>query len=70
METLPSVKHKVFKALGTLPPQGLEELSWYLDFLVYKYRGAHGDQVLAPVAAGVIFPSTSPTRTCAPSAAR
>lgn len=47
METLPSVKHKVFKTLGTLPPQGLEELSWYLDFLAFKYRGARGEQVLA-----------------------
>lgn len=47
METLPSVKHKVFKTLGLLPPQGLEELSGYLDFLAFKYHSARSDQVLA-----------------------
>lgn len=47
METLPAIKHKVAKTLGALPPQGLEELSQYLDFLGTKYRKGQSDQVLA-----------------------
>ncbi len=47
MDTLPAIKHKVIKSLGALPPQGLEDLSQYLDFLGYKYRKEQNDQVLA-----------------------
>jgi hypothetical protein len=47
METLPAIKHKVIKTLGALPPQGLEELSQYLDFLGYKYRKGQNDQILS-----------------------
>jgi hypothetical protein len=47
METLSHLKHKVLKTLGALPPQGLEELSQYLDFLEYKYRGDKNGPVVA-----------------------
>jgi hypothetical protein len=38
METTSTVKEKVNATVATLPPQGLEELSHYLDFLSYKYQ--------------------------------
>lgn len=47
METLPALKHRIFRTLGSLPPQGLEELSQYLDFLEYKYRGTTDGPVVA-----------------------
>ena len=47
MEILPTVKYKIFNALGSLPPQGLEELSQYLDFLKTKYAGQRENRIVA-----------------------
>ena len=35
---MPTVKQKVYQTLDVLPPEGLTELSQFLDFLKYKYQ--------------------------------
>lgn len=46
MQTPSIVKHKVWRTLEQLPPQGIEELSHFLDFLSFKYQQEHPVKVL------------------------
>ncbi|RLC59716.1 MAG: hypothetical protein DRI80_12150 [Chloroflexota bacterium] len=47
MQTVPMVKQKVHQTLDTLPPQGLKELSQFLDFLKYKYQAERRTNIVA-----------------------
>jgi len=47
MQTMPAVKQKVYQAIEILPPQGLNELNQFLDYLKYKYRAERGTKIVA-----------------------
>jgi hypothetical protein len=41
------VRQRVYQTLDGLPPQGLEELSQFLDFLRYKYKTEQQTNIVA-----------------------
>lgn len=46
MDTTQVIRQQVYRALGELPPESLEELVQFLEFLRFKY-GAGGLRVVA-----------------------
>lgn len=47
MTTGQAVKQKVYQAIDELPPEGLEELVHFLDFLKFKYQTREPRKVVA-----------------------
>ncbi|BAM00444.1 MULTISPECIES: DUF2281 domain-containing protein [Caldilinea] len=42
-----AIKQKVYQAIEGLPPEGLEELFYFLDFLKFKYQVQQSRKVAA-----------------------
>jgi len=55
------IKQQAQQLLDQLPPEGLQELLWFIEFLQFKYRLASSAEPIPPTSEGRKVPTDSLT---------